>query len=48
MIVCGIEAIGAKRIGDMLDRNASLVELSLGKNPLNRHSCPCVLYCALK
>ena len=30
MIVCGIGVKGAKRIGEMLEKNASLVEIDLG------------------
>jgi hypothetical protein len=36
MIGCGIGVRGAKRIGEMLEKNASLVEISLGGEfPLN-------------
>jgi hypothetical protein len=48
MIDCGIGAMGAKGMGAMLERNASLKNLSLcGENPLNSHSSPGVIYCAL-
>ena len=36
MIGCGIGVRGAKRIGEMLEKNASLVEIDLGcEFPLN-------------
>ena len=36
MIGCGIGDEGAKRIGEMLEKNASLVEINLeGEFPLN-------------
>ena len=36
MIGCGIGVRGAKRIGEMLEKNASLVEINLhGEFPLN-------------
>jgi hypothetical protein len=41
MAGCGIGAIGAKRIGEMLEKNASLKKLKLDcerpLNPLNDH-----------
>jgi hypothetical protein len=48
MIVCGIGAIGAKRIGEMLERNASLEILSMGgENMLNSHSSSSLIYSVL-
>jgi hypothetical protein len=36
MIVCGIGVRGAKRVGKMLEKNESLVEIDLGSEfPLN-------------
>jgi hypothetical protein len=41
MAGCGIGARGAKRIGEMLEKNASLKKIKLGGerplNPLNEH-----------
>ena len=41
MIECGIGARGARRIGEMIQKNASLKKLDLGceipLNPLNDH-----------
>jgi hypothetical protein len=48
MIGCGIGAIGAKSMGNLLERNASLKELVLdGEHLLNSHSSPGVIYSAL-
>jgi hypothetical protein len=48
MIVCGITAIGAKRIGEMLGKNASLEDMDLcSENPLNSHTSPCLIYYTL-
>jgi hypothetical protein len=39
MKVCGIGVKGAKRIGEMLEKNESLLKLDLwGAIPLNSHS----------
>jgi hypothetical protein len=49
MIGCGIGVGGAKRMGEMLDKNASLKDLSLdGENPLNTFSSPAVVYYSSK
>jgi hypothetical protein len=46
MLGCGIGAIGAKRMGKMLERNAALENIDLWReNPLNSHSSPDVVYC---
>jgi hypothetical protein len=48
MTECGIGAIAAKRIGEMLERNASLKELSLwGENLINSHSSSSLIYSVL-
>jgi hypothetical protein len=45
MTGCGIGAIGAKRIGAMLEVNASMKGLSLfGENLLNIHSSSSLIY----
>jgi len=42
MIGCGIRAEGAKRIGQMLEMNGTLIHLNLeGEIPLNIHSFLC-------
>ena len=44
MIDCGIGVRGAKRIGEMLEINASLISVDLrGKSLLNIHSSSIVL-----
>jgi hypothetical protein len=48
MIECGIGGEGAKRIGEMLEKNGSLVELHLfGKSLLSSHSSSLAVICAL-
>jgi hypothetical protein len=45
MIDCRIGVGGAKRIGEMLEKNASLLKIVLlGENLLKSHSSPGVIY----
>jgi hypothetical protein len=49
MIVCGIGAIGAKRMGQMLGKNASLVDIDLwSENLMNSHSSSSFICCVLE
>ena len=46
MTDCGIGASGAKRMGEMLEKNASLKTIDLScENPFNIHSSSILMQC---